>query len=475
MQIPFVAGAYSSRSTNIAADRCVNLYPEISGTGDAKTVAALIGCPGSRLLAAIPGTGAIRGVYAPSSGDAIVVFGASVYHISTSWSLTFVGTMLTSTGRVSISDNGTVAVIVDGQYGYVLNLSTNSFTQITDPDFLGADVVDYLDGYFIFNKPGTQQFYISSLLGTDFDALDFASAEGNPDSLISLIVDHGEVLMFGTETLEVFYNSGNVEFPIERQNTRIEIGCAAKRSPAKIDNSVMWLGSSNNGGPMVWRMQGYTPVRISTHAIEFAIQGYSDVSDAFAYAYQCEGHSFYVLTFPTGNATWCYDVATQLWHERAYRDPTTALLGRHRSNCHMYFGGKHVVGDFEIGNIYALDLDHYTDNGEAMPAIRAAGHVSDSDYGFLYWHSMQVDIEAGVGLLTGQGSAPVISLDWSDDGGHTWSNERTSTLGNIGQYKARAKWNRLGRSRDRIPRITISDPVKRVILGAQAMISKGGN
>lgn len=222
-------------------------------------------------------------------------------------------------------------------------------------------------------------------------------------------------------------------------------------------------------------MQGYTPVRISTHAVEFAIQGYSDVSDAFAYSYQAEGHSFYVLTFPAGNATWVYDVSTQLWHERAYRDPTTGALGRHRSNCHMYFGGEHVVGDYENGNIYALDLDCYTDNGNILPAIRAAGHVADSDYMFLYWHSMQVDIEAGVGLVTGQGIAPVIMLDWSDDGGHTWSNEKWASMGAIGKYSARAIWKRLGRSRDRIPRITITDPVKRVILGAQATISKGGN
>ena len=475
MQIPFVSGAYTARSTNIAADRCVNLYPEIAGTSDAKSAVALIGCPGSRLLATIGTSGAIRGAYAPSSGNAIVVRGSDVYRLSTAWVPTSVGTLLTSSGRVSIADNGTVACIVDGTYGYILNLATNAFEQITDTDFTAADIVDYIDGYFIFNRAGTQVFFISELLGTTFDALDFASAEGSPDLLVGHIVDHREVLMFGTYSTEVFYDSGNADFPIERQNTSIEIGCAAKFSPAKVDNSIVWLGISKQGGPMVWRMQGYTPVRISTHAVEFAIQGYSDVSDAFAYSYQAEGHSFYVLTFPTGNATWVYDVSTQLWHERAYRNPTSGALGRHRSNCHMYFGGEHVVGDYENGNIYALDLDCYTDNGDILPAIRAAGHVADSDYMFLYWHSMQVDIEAGVGLVTGQGIAPVIMLDWSDDGGHTWSNEKWASMGAIGKYSARAIWKRLGRSRDRIPRITITDPVKRVILGAQATLSKGGN
>lgn len=475
MQIPFVAGAYLARSSNIAADRCVNLYPELSGAGGAKSVAALIGCPGTRLLGSIGASGGIRGAHAPSAGDAIVVRGDKAYRVSSAWNYTLLGTLLTFSGIVSIANNGIVAVIVDGPYGYVINLETNAFNRITDADFLGADVVEYLDGYFIFNNPSSQIWYISSLLGTDFDALDFSSAEGSPDLLTSLIVDHGEVVLLGGDSAEVWYNSGDADFPFVRQNARIETGIASAHSVAKLDNSIVWLGKNKAGAGIVWRMQGYVPVRISTHAIEYAISNYPETSDAFAYSYQEEGHSFYVLTFPAGNATLVYDAATNLWHERAYRDTDTGELGRHRSSCHMFFAGVHVVGDYENGNLYALDLDYYSDNGDPMPSIRAAGNVSDPDYRWIYWDSIQVDIESGVGLQSGQGSSPKILLDWSGDGGHTWSNQKESTMGRVGEYSARASWSRLGRSRSRVNRITITDPVKRVILGASAAVRVGGN
>lgn len=474
MQIPFVSGSYLTRSLNNAASRCINLYPEITASGDAKTVTALIGCPGTRLLATLGGSGGIRAAYKPSKGDAIVVRGDGIYRVDDSFVPRLIGTILTTQGLVSIAENGTVAVIVDGLYGYIVNLATSSVNRIIDPAFYGSDLVDYLDGFFIFNKPGTQQFYISGLLSTTFDALDFASAEGSPDNLVSFIVDHREAWFFGEESAEVFYNSGSADFPLSRQNIIIEQGCAAKFSVAKLDNSIVWLGKSKIGQGSVWRVQGYSPVRISTHAVEFAIQGYDVISDAIAYTYEQEGHIFYVLTFPSANATWVYDASTQLWHERAYRK-ADGSLNRHRSNCHCFFGGEHVVGDWENGNLYALDLDYYSDNGDAMPAIRSAGHVSSPGHEFIYWDSFQVDCETGVGLQSGQGSDPKILLDFSDDGGHTWSNEKTSTLGAVGKYRARALWRRLGRSRDRVNRITITDPVKRVILSASASVRKGGS
>jgi hypothetical protein len=388
---------------------------------------------------------------------------------------TFVGSLQTSSGQVSIADNGTDAVIVDGSYGYVVNLTTYAFSQISSASFYGADIVDYLDDYFIFNRPNTEQFYISGIGATTFDALDFASAEGNPDMLVSLIVDHRELWLFGAESTDVFYNSGNVDFPIERQNTTLEHGCAAKFSVAKIDNTVFWLGKDKLGQGTVWRAQGYTPVRIGTHALEFAIGGYSDISDAIAYTYQQEGHSFYVLTFPTANKTWVYDASTNLWHERAYLKPSDGSMNRHRSNCHIFYNNLHMVGDWENGKIYALDMDYYSDNGDPMPAIRTGGHVTNPDALFMFWGELEVFLESGIGLQTGQGSAPIVQLDWSDDGGHTWSNRHNASMGAVGNYQTRARWQRLGRSRDRIPRITISDPVKRVIIGAKLKYKLGRN
>lgn len=473
MQIPFVGAAYESRSTNLDSQRCVNLYPERDESGQGKSVAALYGTPGTRLLVTLPGTGGIRGQHTPATGDMIAVQGNKVYRVSSAWVATECGTLLTTTGPVSIADNGQSAMIVDGPYGYVLSLSGNTTAQITSDAFYGADRVKYLDNYFILNRPDTQTFYITELGTTTLDALDFASAEGAPDLLVSLHVDHRELWLFGDTSVEVFFNTGNADFPFERTgNAFIQHGCAAPQSIASMDNTIYWLGKDERGSGTVWLANGYNPQRVSTHALENAIQGYETISDAIAYTYQQEGHSFYVLTFPTASKTWVYDAATLLWHERAYRNTTTAALERHRSNAYCFFGGEHVVGDWENGNLYALDLDYFSDNGDPMPAIRATGHAADPDYRWMIWDSLQVDMETGVGLQTGQGSNPQAMLDWSDDGGHTWSNEHTKSMGAVGKYKARVRWTRLGRSRDRVYRLTITDPVKRVILGASAQIRK---
>lgn len=469
MQIPFVGGAYQSRSLNFDCQRCVNLYPVIGESGNAKSVRALFGTPGLRLLATLDGSGGIRGLYRPATGDAIAVRGSTVYRVASDWTATEVGSIDAEETQVSMVDNGTVAVLVTGSYGYVLNLSTNDLTQITDGAFYGASRVSYNDTYFIFERPGTNQFYIAVERGGElqFDALDFASAESNGEPIVSHIINHNELLLFKQTVTEIWRDTGGTDFPYSRDgNAAIEQGCAATHSVAALDNTVFWLGRDKTGQGVVWRMNGYTPMRVSHDGVERAIQGCSDISDAIAYAYQQEGHVFYVLTFPTGGATWVYDVATQLWHERAYLNPATGDFERHRSNCHAFFGGQHVVGDWENGNLYALDLSYYSDNGDPLVALRSAPHIADGDYARIRFNSIQVDIEAGVGLPSGQGSAPLMMIRWSDDGGHTWSTLRTMSMGAIGKYKARARLNRLGMSRDRVFEVSISDPVKRVIIGA---------
>jgi hypothetical protein len=226
-------------------------------------------------------------------------------------------------------------------------------------------------------------------------------------------------------------------------------------------------GPERDGGGIVWRLNGYTPQRVSTDAIEYAIASYADISDAVAYAYQQEGHTFYVLTFPTGNATWVYDAATQLWHQRAYLDPATGTLGRHRSNCHMYYAGLHIVGDCKTGDLYALDLDYYYDGAatrcrRSAPRRTSPGRITAGSC----TTACRSTFETGVGLNSGQGADPVALLDWSDDGGHTWSNQHAAHGQDRPVYRTRVRWNRLGRARDRVYRMTITDPVKRVIIGA---------
>jgi hypothetical protein len=466
-QIPFVGASYQARSSNLDAQACINLFPVLGESGTAKAVSALYGTPGLRPLVSAP-SGPVRGLHVPTNGsDALVVAGGFVYRLSKSFVLSKIGAVDGLATPVDITDNGTQAVIVTGNAGYLVDLSANTVTQITDDAFYGAGSADILDTFAIFNRPGTNQFYISGSNEITFDALDFASAESNYEPIVRLLVNHGEIVIFKETVAEIWRASGDVDFPFARDgNAAIEQGCAAPRSVASMDNSVFWLGKNADGGGIIWRLNGYTPQRVSTDAIEYAIAQYDTIADAIAYAYQQEGHTFYVISFPTGGATWVYDAATQLWHQRAYLNPANGKLGRHRSNCHMYYAGQNVVGDYETGALYALDLDYYQDGTDPLPAIRAAAHISGPDYSWVIHNRLQVDFETGVGLITGQGAAPVVLLDWSDDGGHTWSSQRAASLGRIGQYRARVFWTRLGRARDRVYRVTISDPVKRVIIGA---------
>jgi hypothetical protein len=403
------------------------------------------------------------------------VSGNQFFEINSSYTATLRGTV-GGTGPVSMVDNGTQIFIATNPNGYIFNTSTNVFAQITDPDFPGAVTVAYLDGYFIFNPPNSQRFYLTALLdGTSVDPLDFASAEGSSDGLVALIVDHRELWLFGTDSIEVWYDAGLSDFPFVRiQGAFNELGCAAPYSVAKLDNGLFWLGSDARGKGIVYRAEGYTGKRMSTHAVEWQIQQYGDISDAIGYTYQQDGHAFYVLIFPSANTTWVFDVATQAWHERA--GFVNGDFTRHRSNCQMAYNNEVIVGDYQNGNIYSFDLDVYADNGQIQKWLRSwrALPTGQNNLKRTTQHSMQLDCETGVGLNVGQGEDPQAMLRWSDDGGHTYSNEHWKSLGKIGVFQRRAIWRRLGMTlklRDRVYELSGTDPVKIAIVGAELILS----
>lgn len=469
----FIGPSYKLNSVNVDCQRCVNLYPELNelGTGKEREVAALVGTPGLRLLQTV-GSGPIRGSYTASTGTLFVVSRNKLYSVSSSWVATELGTLNSVSGLVSIADNGLHLVVVDGTDGYVWTFASSSFAEITDSDFPGATQVTYQDGYFIFFLAGLGQFFISGLNAVTFDALDIASAEGAPDDIIAIISDHRDLWLFGQTTTEVWYNSGAADFPFDRtQGAFIEHGCAAAFSVAKMNNTVFWLGRDDKGAGMVFMASGYQPQRISTHAIEQAIQGYDDVSGARAYTYQQNGHHFYVLNFPGAETSWAFDSSTNLWHERAYTNQ--GQFERHRADNHAFAYDTHVVGDYENGKIYALDSAYYSDNGSEITRMRISPH-STSGLKLLTCNSFQLDMEVGTGLDgIAQGTDPQVMLQWSNDGGHTWSNERWVSFGKIGQKKVRALWRRLGMYRDRVYKLKSTDPVKTVFIGAEMDVVQG--
>jgi len=481
VKTPILGSSYVARSVNAADSRMVNLFPEIVPEAG-KEPAFLQRCPGLRPIAIADNNSSIRGMH---------TFGGFLYFVSGNFlyrtagfgfgfNEVFLGNV-SGTGPVSMSDNGTQLFVACNPDAFIYNSSTGVFGQITDPDFPGAVTVGYLDGYFVFNEPNSQRFWVTSLNdGTAIDPLDFASAEGNPDDVVSLIVDHREVWLFGNNTIEVWYNAGLADFPLARiDGAFMETGCLAPYSVAKLDNSVFWLGSDARGNGIVYRNQGYNAQRVSTHAIEWQIQQYNVLNDAIGYSYQQDGHSFYVLTFPTAQATWVFDVSTGAWHERAFWNGTN--YERYRGNCQANFANQVLVGDYENGRIYALDPDYNLDgfganefrpirwlrSWRALPAgqnnLKRTAH-----------HSLQLDCQTGVGLNTGQGSDPRVMLRWSDDGGHTWSNEHWASMSKLGEYGNRVIWRRLGMTtelRDRVYEVSGTDPVKIAIMGAELSVT----
>ena len=299
MKTPILGSTYVARSVNAADARMINLFPEVVPEAG-KEPAFLMRAPGLRRVTTV-GTGPIRGMW-DLGAYLYVVSGSKFYKLDANYNATEIGTVA-QYGPVSMSDNGAQIFIAANPEGYIYNTNTGVFQQITDPDFPGAVTVGFLDGYFVFNEPNSQKVWVTALYdGLSVDALEFASAEGSPDRLVGLIVSNLEVWLLGANSVEVWYDAGLLDFPLQRiQGAFNELGCVAPYSLAKMDNSVFWLGRDARGYGIVYKSNGYVGQRISTHAVEWKIQQYADLSDAIAYTYQQDGHSFYVLIFPTAN------------------------------------------------------------------------------------------------------------------------------------------------------------------------------
>lgn len=408
----------------------------------------------------------------PTAGAVYTVNGVSYTVISTSITI---GSGTIQVGGASLpTSSGTITKFSGTGDSTITFTAAASLVRVIDPGFLGSDVVTYQDGYFIFNEPLTNKFYISDPNDVTFATSVIATKEGNPDNITSVISMNRSLWVLGDTTSEVWYDSGDNLNPFQYiQGTMMLYGCAAKFSPSKIANNLFWLGKDNTGTAVVLQASTYVPQRISNHAIEFAIQGYSVINDAIGYCYQENGHHFYVLTFPTANHTWVYDLATQMWHERGYN--SGGVLQRILSNCYAYAYNTHVTGDYKIGSLYSQSLTTYSDNGVAILRQRTTTHIS-KDMNRIFYKDLQLDFETSIGLDgTGQGTDPQAMLSWSDDGGHTWSNEHWATMCPIGVTLERAIWRRLGFSRNRVFKISISDPVKVVIIGANINIEEAAS
>jgi hypothetical protein len=489
MQLPFIGGTYLSRSTNINASRAINFYPEMESDKDSKTIIALVGTPGTSLFVN-SGASVIRGMR-PFNGLIYFVSGPYLYSVNNAGQISSVlGTLVTSTGRISMKDNGLTPtggnqlIITDGVKGYIYDVNALTFNQISSPGFPtnGASTVTFMDGYFIVNNSlGSQSFYVSNLYdGTTWNALATAAASASPDPIMALAVIHQNLFIVKQYASEFWYDAGvptSSGCPFVRiGGAVIDYGTSAPWSVAQGDNSLFFLAQirNNDAGEFIGvvEMNGMQPQVISTPAINYQISQMSTIADAFGYCYSEEGHSFYVLTFPSANATYVYDSTTGFWHERSTYTNSPNSVNRHIGNCYAYYNGKHLIGDWQTGNIYQMGNAYSDDAGNPIISIRTSQHVYEkNDQNNMFIYRLWVDCETGVGTNTTLN--PQAELSWSNDGGHTWSNGYQASLGAMGKYKTRLIWRRLGRARDRIWRLQISDPVKKLIIGAGMSATRG--
>jgi len=470
----FIGGSYLARSRTFDCARTVNLYPEMNDQGGGKNgeVAALYSTPGLRKVQEI-GLGPIRGAYTSSQSNVcFIVSGNELYQLSSAEGIPVVitGNLNTSIGPISMVDNGEHLLIVDGSNGYTVPLLAPVISVIDDPNFYnGAQTVTYQGGYFILDVPNSSNFFISDIDSIDFPPLNESSALSSPDNVVAVISNNEQLYVLGSKTIETWTLTGasaSAPFSLSPGQV-INMGVTAVATVRKLAATFFWLGGNDQGEGVVYSMENNSPTRVSNHAIEFRLQQLGDLSSSTAFSYQRDGHYFYELNVPGSNTTWVYDMSTKQWHER--QSIASGVIGRHLGQVSCFLAGEHIIGDYRNGNVYVYDYECFEDNGQPLRRIRQTAH-SSSGVAMVFYKTLQVDIQPGTGTST---IDPRLVLEVSRDGGHTFGNPIYGTMGKIGNYVARARWQRLGRGRDLVFRVSCDDPVNVVLLGAYLDVEQG--
>lgn len=471
LPIPLIGGFYQSRSVIANDIRCVNLYPEKNAEG-APTPFTDYLTPGLTLLRAAgttdgPTTGEARpgGAYLASNGGLYICIGPTLYFVDPTWRFFTLGDIGTASGLVCMQDNGNELVIVDGTLNaFTVNLGTNLMIPYPDPNFLGADRVDYIDTFLVFNQPDTRNFYSTLSNVTTIDPTYVASKTSYPDNIQTLIVNHRELWLLGSQkSTELWYDAGGTQFPFQIEpGVYVEQGCVSKASVARHDVEIFWLGINKDGKATVFMGKDYKAVPISTYAIAQKLSSYATISDAIGMIYQQLDHVFYVLVFPSANRTWVFDRTENLWHERMWLD-SNGQENRIRPNFLIAAYGKILAGDWETGDLLEYDLENNTDNGDPITRIRSFPHLQNSAKRNSF-SRFTADMECGTVI---DSDDYFVSMRYSYDKGRTWSTPLVQSLGRTGQYIVWPTWpGSQGLTRDMLYEISWSAPVDTALNGA---------
>ena len=478
MRFGFVGPSYSTASA-ISHEECINFFAESNeGTGavtaskefggqSAGKAISYFGTPGSSVFTTLPES-PVRGMCI-ANGRVFAVGGTKLCEVFSNGTNTVQGSVASDGKPVSMAVSNIQVLIVSAGRAYCYTLATNALVDVT-ASLVGVPAqVVYSDGYFIVSLANSNKFQMSALLdGLTWPGLQVNAVSVFSENIVSIACNHRELWVFGSRHAQPYQDTGSDEIFDVIPGALIEKGCGATFSTCLLDNSIFWIDEDDRGGRVAWRAQGYTPQRISTHAVETDLATYASIAGLVSYSYQDGGHLFWVLYVPGSQWSWTYDVAEGLWHKRA-EWPNGVTWVAHYSQNHVYAFGLHLVGDWNSGNIYSLSTANLTDNGTLIRRVRQAPTVID-EMKWITHAEMTVDVQTGEvsSLVDGDGFArqPQAILQWSDNRGQTWGNEHFTDCGYVGEFNTRVIWRRLGRSRYRVYRFVVTDPILWVICDA---------
>jgi len=449
MKFPsFVGGTNQTFSTMGDCQRTINLYPAIIGV-DGKNRIVLRGTPGIVELFTLAGKSKVRGMFHGDLAGTGYIYAAIDDHLykvkSDGSTSTDLGALSSATAPIKWATGGSGQDTLVVSNGVAYSLVSGTLAAISDLSAITATSCASMNNFWIIGL-ANGRFMISALNDvTSWDALDYEVSDDTSEPVLGIAVSNHQVWFIGRTRANIWYYSNASSFPFSQmKGAQIRYGLQAVDSLAIADNAIVWLAQSADGANMVVASRSYAPQVISTPAIEAAIAALTTTSDAIGFPYTEDGQSFYVLNFPTGDLTIVYDFAIGLWTER------DSLIGgayhAHLANCHIMEGGNHLIGSRSSGTIYTMSNSVYTDDGAAIRRLRRCPHLGQENKQILY-PRFELDLEKGLGAV---GSLPTADLRWSDDGGKTWTNPLSASIGEIGDYKRVVAWNRLGYGRDRV-------------------------
>jgi hypothetical protein len=465
----FVGPSYTAKSNVVANEECINFFAETIETPGAQTQRSYFGTPGLGVFTSLPDS--------PERGQCwtgsrwFAVGGSTLFEVYADGTQDVRGDVGNDGQAVSIVASNVQLLIISAGRAFCFTLATNTLTEVTSLLAGVPKQCDYSDGYFIVCFEDSNKFQMSDILdGTVWPGIQVNAVSVFAENIVGIIVSHRELWVFGSQHIQPYQDTGSDEVFDVIPGSLIDAGLLATFGRNLVDNTIFWISEDTRGGRQAWRANGYTPQRISTHAVETALSSYplASVQNMVSYAYQDGGHLFWVLYIPSTDCTWVYDVAEGLWAKRAEWHQDTATWGPHRSWNHSYAFGQHIVGDWQTGNLYVMSMDLFDDSGLAIRRVRRSPTlVNEMDW--IFHSRMIVDFATGVDqpqLVDGDGNPrpPQAMLRWSDDRGSTWSNEYVRDCGFAGEFKTRVQWLRLGRSRYRVYELSVTDPIPWVIV-----------